>query len=57
MIALRAGQSITVTMSSSAVDSFLELYSLSNRVAFNDNLSTTSNDAQFTYTPNVSAFF
>jgi hypothetical protein len=57
IIALTAGQPITVTMSSTAVDSYLELYYLTNRVASNDNLSTTSSDAQFTYTPTVSAFF
>jgi hypothetical protein len=56
-IALRAGQSITVTMSSSAVDSFLELYYHTSRVTFNDNQTSTSNDAQFTYTAPVSAFF
>ena len=56
-IALRAGQSITVTMSSSAVDSFLELYYQTSRVTFNDNQSSTSGDAQFTYTAPVSAFF
>ena len=57
LIDLTAGQSITVTMSSSAVDSFLELNYVTGRVAFNDNLSATSNDAQFTYTPSVSDFF
>lgn len=57
LIALRAGQSITVTMSSSAVDSFLELYYFTGRVTFNDNQSTTSNDAQFTYTATVSDVF
>jgi hypothetical protein len=57
MIALTAGQSITVTMSSTAVDSYLELYSSAGRVASNDNLSATSNDAQFTYTPSVSDFY
>jgi hypothetical protein len=56
-IALRAGQSITVTMSSSAVDSFLELYYRTSRVTFNDNQSSTSSDAQFTYTAPISAFF
>lgn len=56
-IALRAGQSITVTMSSSAVDSFLELYYRGSRVTFNDNQSSTSSDAQFTYTAPISAFF
>jgi hypothetical protein len=57
IIALTSGQSITITMSSSAVDSYLELYYLSNMVASNDNLSTTSSDAQITYTPSASAFF
>jgi hypothetical protein len=57
MIALTAGQSITVTMTSSVVDSFLELNYVTGRVAFNDNLTGTSNDAQFTYTPSVSDFY
>jgi hypothetical protein len=57
LIALRAGQSVTVTMSSSAVDSFLELYYYTGRVTFNDNQSTTSTDAQFTYTATVSDIF
>lgn len=57
LIALRAGQSITVTMSSSAVDSFLELYSFAGRVTFNDNQSTTTSDAQFTYTATVTDVF
>jgi predicted secreted protein len=57
LISLRAGQSITVTMSSSAVDSFLELYSSAGRVTFNDNRSTTSSDAQFIYTSPASTIF
>jgi predicted secreted protein len=57
LIALRTGQSITVTMSSSAVDSFLELYNSTGRVTFNDNQSTTSNDAQFSYTAPASTIF
>jgi hypothetical protein len=57
LIALTAGQSITVTMSSSAVDSFLALYYVNGRVLFNDNQSPTSNDAQFTYTATVSDIF
>ena len=57
LIALRAGQSITVTMSSTAVDSFLELYYFTGRVTFNDNQSTSTTDAQFTYTSTVSDIF
>jgi hypothetical protein len=57
LIALRAGQTITVTMSSSAVDSFIALYYATGRVAFNDNQSTTSSDAQFTYTAAISDVF
>ncbi len=56
-IALRAGQAITVTMSSSAVDSYLELYNSTGRVTFNDNQTPTNNDAQFTYTATFTDFF
>jgi hypothetical protein len=55
-IALRAGQTVTVTMSSTAVDSFLELYYYTGRVAFNDNLGTGP-DAQFSYTATVNDLF
>ena len=57
LIALRAGQSITVTMSSTAVDSYLELYYFTGRVTFNDNANTSSQDASFTYTSTVSDIF
>jgi hypothetical protein len=57
LIALRAGQSITVTMSSTAVDSFLELYYSTGRVTFNDNQSSSTTDAQFTFTSNISDIF
>ena len=56
LIALRAGQTVTITMSSTAVDSFLELYYYTGRVAFNDNMGT-SQDAQFSYTASVSDVF
>jgi len=48
---LRAGQSVTITMASSAIDSYLELYR--NGGAFvtqNDNKDATTKDAQITFT-------
>lgn len=55
---LAAGQTVTITMTSSAVDSFLELYSAPNaRAAFNDNSAAGSNDARITYTATGSSFF
>jgi hypothetical protein len=50
IIYIGAGQSIVVTLSSSAFDSYLELYGAGGRVAFNDNGGTTSNDATLSYT-------
>jgi hypothetical protein len=57
-IFLTAGQTITVTMRSSAFDALAELY-YNNIfvVAGNDNMSATSNDAQFTFTASVSGLF
>ena len=57
IIAVRAGQSITITMSSAAFDSFVELYDSSGRVAFNDKISTTSRYAQLTYNAPLSDFY
>jgi hypothetical protein len=56
-IFLRAGQSITVTMRSSAFDARLELYYNVAVVAANDNMSATSDDAQFTFTPPEAGLF
>lgn len=57
-IYLKAGQPLKVTMRSSVFDSYVELYHDNIFVvAANDNLSTTSNDAEFTFTPSVSGLF
>jgi hypothetical protein len=57
-IFLKAGQSITVTMRSSAFDALAELYYNNiSVVAANDNMSPTSSDAQFTFTASVSGLF
>jgi hypothetical protein len=57
-IFLKAGQSITVTMRSSAFDALAELYYNNiSVVAANDNMSPTSNDAQFSFTASVSGLF
>jgi hypothetical protein len=49
-IFLRAGQTVTISMNSTAVDAYLELYSRNGRVAFNDDRDATTNDAQIVYT-------
>jgi len=57
-IFLRAGQSMTVTMTSTQVDSFLELRDLDGaRVASNDNKNATTNDAQLVYTATTSTYY
>jgi hypothetical protein len=57
-IFLRAGQSMTVTMTSTQVDSFLELRDFDgNRVATNDNKDATTNDAQLVYTATTSTYY
>lgn len=57
IVAIRAGQSITITMSSSALDSYVALYDRSGGVAFNDNISTTNRDAQLTFSAPLSDFY
>jgi hypothetical protein len=50
-IFLRAGQSVTLNMTSSAVDSYLDLVRLDGQtVAQNDNTDATTKDARITYT-------
>lgn len=50
-IFLRAGQSVTLNMTSSAIDSFLELVRVDGlRLAQNDNKDATTKDAQITHT-------
>lgn len=59
IIFLRAGQAVTVTMTSSALDAFLELYGGDGtRVAFNDDMdSATTDNAQLVYTVTADGFF
>jgi hypothetical protein len=56
---LRAGQSVTVSMSSATVDSFLELYNFSGALlASNDNKDTSgTKDAQVSYTATTTAYY
>jgi len=57
-IYLKAGQSLTVTMSSTAVDSWLELYdSGGNLVAVNDDRDEATFDARIVYTPPVAGYY
>ena len=57
-ILLRAGQSITINMSSSAVDSYLELVRVSGiGVAQNDNRDATTKDAQIVFTATVTDYY
>ena len=57
-IFLRAGQSMTVTMTSTEVDSFLELVRLDGaRVASNDNKDATTKDAQLIYTATTTTYY
>ena len=56
IIFLGAGQSITVTMSSSTLDPYVELYNSLGRAAFNDNRSSTTTDAQLSHTSQTSEF-
>jgi hypothetical protein len=57
-ILIPAGQSITVSMTSTAVDSYLLIYDLSgNQLAANDDKDGTTKDAQLVFTSPVSAFY
>ena len=57
IIYIASNQSITVTLSSSAFDAYLELYGVPGRVAVNDNYSSTGTDARLTFTSPVGDFF
>jgi hypothetical protein len=57
IIFLKAGQSLTVSMSSTAVDSYLEIYDGTGVVAFNDDANGTTNDALVTYTPTAPGYY
>ncbi|HMA21735.1 MAG TPA: Ig-like domain-containing protein [Gemmatimonadaceae bacterium] len=57
-IFLRAGQSMTVTMASTQVDSFLEVVRTDGvSLASNDNKDATSKDAQLTFTATQSNYY
>lgn len=56
VIFLRAGQSMTVTMSSTAFDTFLELYSNGQRVAFNDDIAPGNQNSQVLFTAGADSF-
>jgi hypothetical protein len=57
-ILLRAGQSITVDMSSSNLDSYLELVRISGAsVAQNDNRNASTKDAEITFTASVTDYY
>jgi hypothetical protein len=57
-VLLRAGQSITADMSSSAVDPYLELVRLNGTiVASNDNRDGSTNSARITYTAAVTDYY
>jgi hypothetical protein len=57
LIFLRAGQSVTISMNSTAVDAYLELWDVNGIVASNDDKDATTNDAQIVFTPTVNAFY
>jgi hypothetical protein len=58
-IVLFAGQPVTVSMASSAVDAYLEIHSASSNsiLASNDNADATTTNASFVFTPTVSDFY
>jgi hypothetical protein len=57
-IFLRAGQSVTISMNSTAFDASLELWRAgSSKVAENDNRTTGTTDAQLVYTPTADDFY
>jgi hypothetical protein len=56
-IFLDAGQTITVSMNSTAFDAYLEIYDSSAFVAGNDNRDATTTDAQITYTAPTAGFY
>ena len=59
VIFLESGESITVTMTSAAIDPYLELYQISTSllVASNDDADATTKNAALTYTATNSGYF
>ena len=57
-IYVAAGQAVTVSMNSSSIDSYLEIYDPTGRlVTSNDNKTTTTQDAQVSFTGSGSGFY
>lgn len=58
LIFVVAGQAISVSMTSTAVDAYINIYDPNNVVvASNDNRDGTTTDAQLTYTPTITGFY
>jgi hypothetical protein len=59
VIFLVAGQTVTVSMTSSALDSYLEIYANGNPaiLAFNDNIDSTTRDARIVYPAPSTGFY
>ena len=60
IIFLNNGQTVTITMTSSAIDSYLELYSLqgtATRVASNDDADGTTKNSSITYTATAVGYY
>lgn len=56
IVFLRGGQSMTVTMTSSAFDTFLELWSNGTRIAFNDDIAPGNTNSQVLFTAGADTF-
>ncbi|MGH7603680.1 MAG: hypothetical protein ACRENK_06735 [Gemmatimonadaceae bacterium] len=54
---LSAGDAVTVTVSSTVFDAYIEIYSRNGLVASNDDRDTTTTDAQVTYTATTGAYY
>lgn len=57
LIFLRAGQTVTIDMSSTAMDASLKLYGASGLVASNDDRDSTTTDARIVYTVTADALY
>jgi hypothetical protein len=56
LIFLRGGQSMTVTMTSSVFDTFLELWTSAGRIAFNDDIAPGNQNSQVLFTAGADMF-
>jgi hypothetical protein len=54
---IHGGQSVTVSVNSTAFDSYVEIYSRAGLVASNDDKSATSTDAEVTYTAPTTDYY